>query len=288
MICQSIIPGILNNSDLGSLAEYGTVDEKKNIVASEQFHAKMLKVAEALNIKVNKVIDPSDGKSVEIAGSVEVKGIKGTDKRSYVVDLQGLVPRDANYKGDEYHACLVRPELAALYQRGKSMEYASENIKEFAANLDAEREKAEAKPEEGKELTDEQRKQNAILRQEYSIKKIKEVERLINEAPKFQYNTNVFKSTVKLDMTDDERKKEEALIEDMAKYITEKAIPNLISDLKQSEGVPTDSQSLKEFFHKRGVNMRYLGKVMTMLDEVLMYDKQTNKTMMKSDVKDTE
>ena len=47
----------------------------------------MLKVAEGLHIQVNKVIDPSDGKSVEIAGSVEVKGIMGTDKRSYVVDL---------------------------------------------------------------------------------------------------------------------------------------------------------------------------------------------------------
>ena len=89
-------------------------------------------------------------------------------------------------------------------------------------------------------------------------------------------------------MSEDERKKEEALIEDMAKYITEKAIPNLISDLKQSEGVPTDSQSLKEFFHKRGVNMRYLGKVMEMLDQVLMYDKQTNRTVMKSDVKENE
>jgi protein TIF31 len=27
IIAQSIIPGILNNSDLGSLAEYGTVDD---------------------------------------------------------------------------------------------------------------------------------------------------------------------------------------------------------------------------------------------------------------------
>ena len=57
MICQSIIPGILNNSDLSSLAEYGTVDDKKTIVATEQFHEKMLRVAEALSIRVNKVID---------------------------------------------------------------------------------------------------------------------------------------------------------------------------------------------------------------------------------------
>ena len=87
IICQSIIPGILNNADLSSLAEYGTVDDKKNIVASEHFHELMLKVVEALSISVNKVIDPSNGKSIEIAGSVEVKGIKGSDKRNYLVDL---------------------------------------------------------------------------------------------------------------------------------------------------------------------------------------------------------
>ena len=64
------------------------MDDKKNIVANdEQFHELMSRVAEALNIKMNKLIDPSDGKTVEIAGSIEVKGIRGSDKRPYVVDL---------------------------------------------------------------------------------------------------------------------------------------------------------------------------------------------------------
>jgi hypothetical protein len=76
----------------------------------------MKKVCEKLNIKVNKVIDGS-GNEVEIAGSVEVKGIKGTDKRNYLVDLQGLTPRDANYLGEEYHTCLIRPELIMIYQK---------------------------------------------------------------------------------------------------------------------------------------------------------------------------
>ena len=92
----------------------------------------MLKVAEELKIKVNKVIDQTNGTSVEIAGSIEVKGIKGSDKRNYVVDLQGLVPRDANYLGDDFHTCLVRPELISLYHRSEAMDYASERIKEFS------------------------------------------------------------------------------------------------------------------------------------------------------------
>ena len=156
MICQSIIPGILNNQDLSSLAEYGTVDDKKNIVATEPFHELMLKVAEAMNIKVNKVVDPVSGKSIEIAGSIEVKGIKGSDNRYYVVDLQGLVPRDANFKGEENHTCLLRHELVANFQKHKQLEYAQEHMKVFAKKLEEERD-PELKLEEGKELTEEQK-----------------------------------------------------------------------------------------------------------------------------------
>jgi hypothetical protein len=61
------------------------------------------------------VQDPTDGSVIEIAGSLEVKGIRGADKRAYIVDLQGFTPRDANYLGDENHSCLVRPELLNIY-----------------------------------------------------------------------------------------------------------------------------------------------------------------------------
>ena len=45
VICQSIIPGILNSGDLSQLAEYGQVDEKKTITANETFHKLMLMFA---------------------------------------------------------------------------------------------------------------------------------------------------------------------------------------------------------------------------------------------------
>ena len=122
------------------------------------------------------------------------------------------------------------------------------------------------------------------MRQEDNIKKFKEVERLIQEAPQFKFNTNVFKSSVKLDMSEDERLKEEQLVEDLSKHIIEKAIPSLISDLKQMEGVPTDSNSLEDFFHKRGINMRYLGKVNELLDSILYFDKQTSTAVTKDSV----
>ena len=224
----------------------------------------MVKVADALNIKVNKVVDPSDEKVVEIAGSVEVKGIRGADKRAYIVDLQGLTPRDANFLGEDYHACLVRPELVGLYQRSKNMEYASSKMKEFTKELEAKR-PDDFKPKEGAELTDEQKVKNQKVIQEESIQKIKEVEKLLKEAPRFRFNANVFKANVKLEQSADETKADEYLVKELSTFLVKEQIPQLVQSLKTGDSVPTDSQSMQELLHKNGINMRYLGKVLDVL-----------------------
>jgi hypothetical protein len=109
------------------------VDEHKTIFATELFHELMKRVCseQNLGLKTCRVIDGTN-KEVEIAGSVEVKGIRGTDKRCYLVDLQGLTPRDMNYPDPEqYHTCLLRPELLLLYQRTKNIEFATAKMNEF-------------------------------------------------------------------------------------------------------------------------------------------------------------
>ncbi len=214
----------------------------------------MTKVCEHLSIKVNKVIDGS-GKEVEIAGSVEVKGIKGTDKRNYLVDLQGLTPRDANYKGDEYHTCLLRPELLLIYQRTKNIEYAQGKMVEFNKQFE---EAKDAKKFE--EMNEEEKSAYQNKKAEDNLKKLKEFDKYLKEATKFTYNTNVFKN-VKFAISEEEVKKDEELVEDLAKFLKEQAIPKLIKDLQNVEGVPTDSESLSSAFHSHGINMRYLGEV---------------------------
>ena len=74
------------------------------------------------------------------------------------------------------------------------MEYASERIKDFSKKLDDERKVAEPKLEEGKEPTEEQKQEMTKRRQEDNLKKLREVERLVKEAPKYTFNTNVYKS----------------------------------------------------------------------------------------------
>lgn len=260
VIAQSIIPGILNNQDLANLAEYGTVDEKKNIVANEEFHKLMTQVADALNLKTTKVIDPVSGDSVELAGSVEVKGIRGADKRAYIVDLQGLTPRDANYLGADNHTCLLRHEIVSIYQHTKNMEYATAKMKDFTKELESKRPQ-DFYPQKDVEMTEEIKLRNQKLLNEESIAKIKEVDRLLKEAPTIKYNANVFKENIKLDMTQKEIESDENDIKKLSEFLLKEQIPALIRKFKSGENVPTDSESLQEILHKSGINMRYLGEL---------------------------
>ena len=161
----------------------------------------MKQVAEKMNLQVNKIIDGAD-KEVEIAGCVEIKGIRGTDKRCYIVDLQGMTPRDANYLGDENHTCLIRQELLILYQRQKNLESAKAKMEDFEKEL--EKEKAE-------------------INQEFNLKKIQKFEEFLKECKNEVYNTNVFKK-VKLAMSEDEVKAEEEKVTNLAKFLKEEAI----------------------------------------------------------------
>ena len=61
---------------------------------------------------------------------------------------------------------------------------------------------------------------------------------------------------------------DEALVNDLAKFLKEEQLLSLISDLKSGDGVPTDSQSMQELMHRSGINMRYLGKIYELLVQV--------------------
>lgn len=214
-----------------SLAEYGTVDEKKSLVANEEFHALMLKLADALGLKTVEAVDPVSGAKVGIAGSIEVKGIRGSDKRPYIVDLQGLTPRDANYKGDQYHTALVRPELLNRYQRYRGEKYATENIKPFVEKLEKDR-KPDPKPEEGKELTDVQKREIAKQRQEEALLRMKEFDRLAKTVEPIKFNANVFKQGATLALSADELKADEKDVEELAAFLKDVELPSIARELR--------------------------------------------------------
>jgi len=60
--------------------------------------------------------------------------------------------------------------------------------------------------------------------------KIKELDKYIKESPKLMFNTNILKN-VKLDMSAEEIKAEQDLVEECARYLREDAIKQLINNL---------------------------------------------------------
>ena len=67
-------------------------------------------------------------------------------------------------------------------------------------------------------MTDAEKQAYQETRAEDNIKKIREFDRFIREAPKFTFNTNVFKN-VKFALSDEEVKKDEELVQDLANFL---------------------------------------------------------------------
>ena len=52
----------------------------------------------------------------EIYGSPEIKGVRGTDRRKYLIDLMRLIPRDFNFPDVIKHSqCMVRLEAIRIF-----------------------------------------------------------------------------------------------------------------------------------------------------------------------------
>jgi protein TIF31 len=54
----------------------------------------MVQVCSKLNIDSNVEFIDEKGEKKQVAGSYEIKGILGSDKRKYILDLMRLSPRD--------------------------------------------------------------------------------------------------------------------------------------------------------------------------------------------------
>lgn len=133
IIAQSIIAGLFSSlmqqdeSSQGPSIQivYGSL-EGEEMNTDPEFHSLVVKAAKELYLKVrylcasshssqpHKVVDKK-GEEIEMAAHANIKGIKGTDGRRYVLDLVRTTPRDYNYKDNAHLTAILRPELIDLY-----------------------------------------------------------------------------------------------------------------------------------------------------------------------------
>jgi protein TIF31 len=84
-----------------------------------------------------------------------------------------------------------------------------------------------------------------------------EVKQLQN---KYRFNLNVGMKC-SLGGTQEERDRDVALVKELSAFVLDAMIPTMISEFLVPDQAPVDGDMLTECFHRKGINMRYLGKV---------------------------
>jgi len=291
VVGQSIVPGIFKQRDPDeNQIDYGAVDGKEVVASDEKFVPVFKKLSEALRVKKHAVWDKT-GKRHELEGSVETKGLLGTDGRKYVLDLYRITPLDISWMDEcgtapnseqtdlssedayPHRMTVLRPELVDAYWKTKLREWmnhelenrrqtqklAADSVRAVEGNLIKETTLEAPMEAEGVDMDE---KKGIDIPQ---IEKAAEVddERIDPKDFHFALNPDAFSGQ---EPQNDEEKAEWANDENEVRlaceFLRNSVLPELIHNLKEGDvGFPMDGQSLSRLLHRRGINMRYLGKV---------------------------
>ena len=143
IVCQSIVPGIFKQREPGEhQVDYGGVEGRDVVAENEAFIPAFSKLSKQLRVKKHDVWD-KEGKKHTLEGSVETKGLLGTDGRKYILDLYRLTPLDVQWLEDywsdvsegetkslnyPHRMAILRPELVEAFWRSKMAEYATKEV----------------------------------------------------------------------------------------------------------------------------------------------------------------
>jgi len=291
IVGQSIVPGIFKQREPGEhQIDYGGVEGKDVVAEHEAFVPLFEKLSSALHVKKHPVWD-KERKRHDLEGSVETKGLLGTDGRKYVLDLYRITPLDVMWleqywgeskeekEGSEkkdypHRMAILRQELIDSYARLKLREYVDAELAKAAdhtahSNNDNVEKQLNGHDDESKaevEGNDSEKSEEA---------KSDSKQDLPSEAPRvdisnfrFALNPDVFSGqTPQTDEEKEQQEKDEAEVRAVCTYLTSHALPHLIHELQEGDvGFPMDGESLTTLLHKRGINMRYLGTVAKLSD----------------------
>lgn len=288
IVGQSIVPGIFKQRDPGeNQIDYGAVEGKDVVAADDRFTAVFEKLSTALRVKKHAVWDKA-GKRHDLEGSVETKGLLGTDGRKYVLDLYRITPLDIAWMEENgtaigsaeqtngaletaypHRMTVLRPELIDAYYKVKLREWINTELerRQKATKESSEEPKSiEATTSESKEGGKEDEnspKETSEESKEVAASTELDPEHINISQFKFALNPDAFSGQEpQTDAEKEELAEDEKEVKAACEFLRAKVIPELIHDLKEGDaGFPMDGSSLSRMMHKRGINVRYLGKL---------------------------
>lgn len=248
LVAQSIVPGIFKPREPEEhQVDYGGVEGREVVAHDDSFVPVFSKVSNALKIKKHPVWDKEGTKHV-LEGSVETKGLLGTDGRKYILDLYRLTPLDIQWL-EEYWSDLsqadkpkdrnyphrmtvLRPELVEVYWRLKMGEFVKKNIgkqNSTAENSDGSR--MHEPIASTAEFDSEHEQVNGAFAEtpderDFSV----DQEGVDTDTFSLVFNPDVFCG--QMPQTDEEKEewaKDESNVRALCDFLREKAIPELVS-----------------------------------------------------------
>lgn len=305
IVGQSIVPGIFKQRDPGeNQIDYGAVDGKDIVASDEKFVPVFEKLSKALKVKKHAVWD-KDAKRHDLEGSIETKGLLGTDGRKYVLDLYRVTPLDITWMEEvgtaldspkdaeaaaesayPHRMTVIRPELVEFYWKFKMREWVNSELERKRQAKEAVEPTAEGKEIEAAAETSEPAKSDESAKSDEpaengevakkdddsrdakSSKPAADQERIDIGDFKFALNPDAFSG--QQPQTDEEKAEsaeDEQQVRLVCEFLRKTVLPELVHDLKEGDvGFPMDGQSLSRLLHKRGINLRYLGQVATLAE----------------------
>lgn len=257
LVGQSIVPGIFKQREPGEhQIDYGGVEGKDVIAEHEGFKAPFAELSKSMRVKKHAVWDKENVRH-DLEGSVETKGLLGTDGRKYVLDLYRITPLDVAWLeehrkdgvSDEnsypHRMAVLRPELVESYWRLKLREYVQAEVtkrrearkaEEAAAASEKTNGEATETSEEGKEVAAKDGETNG------TEKKEPEQERVDVSGFQFTLNPDVYCG--QRPQTEEEKAewaKDEEEVRAACNYLTAEVIPKMVGQHPESRSWRTPS-----------------------------------------------
>ncbi|KAF9426690.1 Intracellular distribution of mitochondria [Podila epigama] len=289
VVAQSIVPGIFRQQEESSIV-YGAVDNGPVVKSDAKFHEILGQAAKALHMAEHSVED-GEGKSTKLWTSWDTKGLMGADGRRYLLDLYRLSPVDIEFIENDVPAkdnlpeyphklTLMRPELMLLFWEHKLRNWVQERALEIQKRAD-EKKEAESQATENKEAKEEAKdevKEEAKAKEEAKEETKKDVKEVTSEESnpendvnvldfELSFNVDAFTAVKAPSAANEEKAEQESIVREASKFLRENVISVLLQDFMAYVVSPIDGGSLTKAMHRRGINMRYLGRIANLAQE---------------------
>lgn len=251
IVCQAPVPGIFQDNinedeEPAQTVKYGFIDDHSDVASDETFVEQFKDVGEAFHLKPHKIWNLDGSKVVDVVTSGYTKGTKGTDGKSYVIDLFRTTPLDIEFIEENFDS--TKEDSYPHRETVLRLEAINEWIKRetaVVAKKEAERLEKEDKPTKG----------------------TKETIGIDNSF--FLLNPDAFSlSPAPTPELAKELKDDEDKIREVSKFVSQVLVPEFVKEMEKVEVYNAiDGSHLSAILHEYGINIRYLGKIAKLASE---------------------